>query len=88
MLPARHLSSHPRTHVVEGDFHKLSSDLRRHSVSNLHTQINKLISVEKKGSGMVVHAFNPAPQKQRQAKLCEFTDSLVYIASYRPARGT
>lgn len=30
--------------------------------------------------GKVVHNFDPSPQKQRQADLCKFKTSLVYIA--------
>jgi hypothetical protein len=32
-------------------------------------------------SGMVVHAFNPSIQEQRQADLCEFKASPVYIVA-------
>lgn len=40
---------------------------------------------------MVVYTFNPITQQrqgQRQADLCEFKDSLVYLVSSRLARVT
>jgi hypothetical protein len=35
---------------------------------------------------MVAYAFNPSTQKQKQADLCEFKVSLVYIVSSRRVR--
>jgi hypothetical protein len=35
---------------------------------------------------MVASAFNPSTGRQRQADLCEFEASLVYIVSSRTAR--
>ena len=43
----------------------------------------KIITKNVTGHG-VVHALLPALGRQRQVDLCEFEDSLVYIASSKP----
>jgi hypothetical protein len=35
---------------------------------------------------MIAHAFNPKLRNQRQADLCEFKDSVVYIGNFRTNR--
>ena len=39
-------------------------------------------------AGVLTHSFNPALGRQRQASLCEFEVSLVYVESSRPARAS
>ena len=54
----------------------------------LKTQKEKLFIIKFKNSSqaVMVHAFNPSTQKQRQADICEFKTSLIYRASFRTAR--
>ena len=42
--------------------------------------------IKESQAGMVVHGFNPSPQKQNQVDLHEFQDSLGYIVNSRTAR--
>lgn len=43
---------------------------------------------KKQNTDVVEHVFNPSRQKQRQADLCGFNSSPVYMASSKPARAT
>lgn len=47
-----------------------------------------VFKVKLKGPGMVVRAFNPNTAGQRWEELCEFKDSLIFIASFKLGRAT